>query len=165
MDTVEFIYRLTKPEMPAEGWFYWVNNDNINQLWFSPSNNPGDMILLNEDFDSIKNQLKEIKSRTDSIDDEIKKINIYLDSLDENLRKELEIFITSQGYLTRDDLDEYTTGYLQKNLKTVNGNELFGTGDIEIKTEVKIDDETKKDIINQVKNEVETRPFKWTVID
>ena len=165
MNTVEFIYRLTKPEMPTEGWFYWVNHDNINQLWFSPSNNPDDMILLNEDFDSIKKQLKEIKSRTDNIDDEIKNINIYLDSLDENLRNELENFIKNQGYLTRDNLDEYTTSYLQKNLKTVNGNELFGTGNIEIKTEVKIDDETKQDIINQVKNEVETRPFKWTIID
>ena len=98
------------------------------------------------------------------IDSEIKEINIYLDSLDKNLRDELENFITLKGYLTRNDLDEYTTSYLQKNLKTVNGNKLFGTGDIEIKTEVEIDEKTKNDIINQVKDKVETRPFKWTVI-
>lgn len=163
--TLDFIYRLTKPEIPTEGCFYWVNSGEINEILFSPSNNPDEMILLNEDFEPIKEQLKEIKSKMNDIDAEIKKINIYLDSLDDNLRKELEYFITSQGYLTRNDLDKYTTSYLQKNLKTVNGNELFGTGNIEIKTEVKIDDKTKQDIINQVKNEVETRPFKWTVID
>lgn len=163
--TLDFIYRLTKPEIPTKGWFYWVNSDKVNQIWFSPGNDPDEMILLNEDFEPIKEQLQEVKSKMNDIDAEIKKINIYLDSLDDNLRKELEDFITSQGYLTRNDLDEYTTSYLQKNLKKVNGNELFGTGNIEIKTEVKIDDKTKQDIINQVKNEVETRPFKWTVID
>ena len=41
---------------------------------------------------------------------------------------------------------------------------LFGTCNIEIKTEVEIDEKTKNDIINQVKDKVETRPFKWTVI-
>ena len=98
------------------------------------------------------------------IDSEIKEINIYLESLDKNLRDELENFITLKGYLTRNDLDEYTTSYLQNNLKTVNGKKLFGTGNIEIKTEVEIDEKTKNDIINQVKDKVETRPFKWTVI-
>ena len=111
-----------------------------------------------------KSNFRKSNQKIKDIDSEIKEINIYLDSLDENLRKELENFITSQGYLTRNDLGEYTTSYLQQNLKTVNGNTLFGTGDIEIKTEVKIDDETKNDIINEVKDKVETRPFKWTVI-
>lgn len=162
---LDFRYRLTKPEIPTEGCFYWVNSGEINEIWFSPSNDPDKMILLNEDFEPIKKQLQEVKSKMNDIDDEIKNINIYLDSLDKNLRDELENFITLKGYLTRNDLDEYTTSYLQKNLKTVNGNTLFGPGDIEIKTEVKIDDETKQDIINEVKNEVETRPFKWTIID
>ena len=152
--TLDFRYRLTKPEIPTEGCFYWVNSGEINEIWFSPSNNPAEMILLNEDFEPIKEQLQEVKSKMNGIDDEIKNINIYLDSLDKNLRDELENFITSQGYLKRNDL------------KTVNGNDLFGPGgNIEIKTEVEIDEGTKNDIINKVKNEVETRPFKWTIID
>ena len=153
--TLDFKYRLTKPEIPTEGCFYWVNSGEINEIWFSPSNDPKDMILLNEDFKPIKDQLDEVKSKMNDIDVEINYINIYLDSLDKNLRDELE------GYLKINDLESY----LQNNLKKVNGNTLFGTGDIEIKTEVKIDDETKNDIINEVKKEVETRPLKWTVID
>ena len=88
------------------------------------------MILLNEDFEPIKEQLQEVKSKMKDIDSEIKEINIYLDSLDKNLRDELENFITLKGYLTRNDLDEYTTSYLQNNLKTANGKKLFGTGNI-----------------------------------
>lgn len=158
--TLDFIYRLTKPEIPIEGCFYWVNSGEINEIWFSPSNNPKEMILLNKDFEPIKEQLQEVELKMKDIDSEIKEINIYLDSLDDNLRKELENFITSQDYLTRNDLGEYTTSYLQNNLKTVNGKELFGTGNIEIKTEVEIDETTKNDIINEVK-----KSFKWTVID
>ena len=157
---LDFRYRHTIPEKPIEGCFYWVNSGEINEIFFSPSNDPKDMILLNKDFEPIKEQLQEVKSKMNDIDVEIKNINIYLDSLDKNLRDELENFITSQGYLTRNDLNEYTTSYLQKNLKTVNGKELFGTGNIEIKTEVKIDETTKNDIIKEVK-----KNFKWTVID
>ena len=154
---LDFRYRHTIPEKPIEGCFYWVNSGEINEIFFSPSNDPKDMILLNKDFEPIKEQLEkqlqEVKSKMDDIDVEIKNINIYLGSLDDNLKDKLENFLKLNGYLT------------EKNLKTVNGNTLFGTGDIEIKTEVKIDDETKNDIINEVKKEVETRPLKWTVID
>lgn len=153
---LDFRYRLTKPEIPTEGCFYWVNSGEINEIFFSPSNDPKDMILLNEDFKPIiKEKLQEVTSKMNDIDVEIKNINIDLDSLDKNLRDELE------GYLKINDLESY----LQNNLKKVNGNTLFGKGDIEIKTEVEIDEDTKNDIINEVKDKVETRPFKWTVID
>lgn len=160
---VEFIHRLTKPELPVPGRFYWIYGDK-NQIWFAPDEKPEDMLLLNDTFDGLEERLAEFETRIEKTEEDIEVIKVELDGLEENLKNELKEFINSQGYLTRDNLNEYTTGYLQKNLKTVNGNELFGEGDIEIKTEVKIDDETKKDIINQVKNEVETRPLEWTVI-
>ena len=28
--TLDFIYRLTKPEIPIEGCFYWVNSGKVN---------------------------------------------------------------------------------------------------------------------------------------
>lgn len=160
---VEFIRRLTKPELPVPGRFYWIYGDK-NQILFAPDEKPEDMLLLNDTFDGLEERLAEFETRIEKTEEDIEVIKVELDGLEENLKNELKEFINSQGYLTRNDLDEYTTSYLQKNLKTVNGNELFGTGNIEIKTEVKIDDETKKDIINQVKNEVETRPLEWTVI-
>lgn len=161
---VEFIHRLTKPELPVPGRFYWIYRDK-NQIWFAPDEKPEDMLLLNDTFDGLEERLAEFETRIEKTEEDIEVIKVELDGLEENLKNELKEFINNQGYLTINDLNKYTTSYLQKNLKTVNGNELFGTGNIEIKTEVKIDDKTKQDIINQVKNEVETRPFKWTVID
>ena len=82
-------------------------------------------------------------------------LNWTFDGLDENVQNELKEFIKEQGYLSKDDL------------KTVNGENLYkdnaGDGNIEIKV-TEIDDELKKDIINQVKKEVETRSLEWTVI-
>ena len=71
-----------------------------------------------------KSNFRKSNQKMKDIDSEIKEINIYNDSLDKNLRDELENFITSQRYLTRNDLDEYTTSYLQNNLKTVNGKKI-----------------------------------------
>jgi len=124
---VEFIHRVGKPESPKSGRFYWIESGDENQIWFSPDENPDNMLLLNWTFDG----------------------------LDENVQNELKEFIKEQGYLSKDDL------------KTVNGENLYkdnaGDGNIEIKV-TEIDDELKKDIINQVKKEVETRSLEWTVI-
>ena len=131
---VEFIHRLTKPELPVPGRFYWIYGDK-NQIWFAPDEKPEDMLLLNDTFDGLEERLAEFETRIDKTEEDIEVIKVELDGLEENLKNELKEFINSQGYLTRNDL------------------------------EVKIDETTKNEIINEVKNEVETRPFKWTIID
>lgn len=146
---VEFIHRLTKPELPDSGSFYWIYG-NGNQIWFAPDRNPDNMILLNDTFEGLEERLEEFEARIEKTEGDIEVIKVELDGLEENLKNELREFI--------DD-------YLKKNLKTVNGELLYGGGNIEIKTEVVIDNETKNEIIEQVKKEVETRLFEWTVIE
>lgn len=49
MKTVEFIHRTSKPENPKAGTFYWIEQDSIgSQIWFAPSDNPSELILLND---------------------------------------------------------------------------------------------------------------------
>ena len=45
---VDFVHRTSKPETPEKGIFYWVEDSTGSQIWFAPSNNQSELILLND---------------------------------------------------------------------------------------------------------------------
>ena len=46
--TVDFVHRKSKPETPTAGFFYWVEGSTGSQIWFAPSNDQSELILLND---------------------------------------------------------------------------------------------------------------------
>ena len=73
MKTVEFIHRTSKPENPKVGSFYWVEDSTGSKIWFAPSNNPGELILLNgyEGFDDLIKRLDTLEGKVDNLPDDI----------------------------------------------------------------------------------------------
>ena len=73
MKTVEFIHRTSKPENPKVGSFYWVEDSTGSKIWFAPSNNPGELILLNgyEGFDGLIERLDKLEGKVDNLPDDI----------------------------------------------------------------------------------------------
>ena len=73
MKTVEFIHRTSKPENPKAGSFYWVEDSTGSKIWFAPSNNPGELILLNgyEGFDDLIKRLDTLEGKVDNLPDDI----------------------------------------------------------------------------------------------
>lgn len=61
--TVDFVHRKSKPETPTAGIFYWVEDSTGSQIWFAPSDDQSELILLNGNFSELKN---EILSQVDS---------------------------------------------------------------------------------------------------
>ena len=50
MSLVDFIHRHTMPAQPVAGYFYWIDGENDNpQIWFAPTENQDEMLLLNDD--------------------------------------------------------------------------------------------------------------------
>lgn len=45
---VDFVHRTSKPETPEKGIFYWVEDSTGSQIWFAPSDDPSELILLND---------------------------------------------------------------------------------------------------------------------
>lgn len=70
---VEFVHRTTKPTTPAKGIFYWVQNSTGSQIWFAPSDDPSELILLNgyEGFDGLIERLDILEGKVDNLPDDI----------------------------------------------------------------------------------------------
>ena len=43
---VDFVHRASKPETPVKGCFYWVQNSTCSQIWFAPSDDPKELMLI-----------------------------------------------------------------------------------------------------------------------
>ena len=43
---VDFGHRTSKPTTPAKGIFYWVQNSTGSQIWFAPSDDPKELMLI-----------------------------------------------------------------------------------------------------------------------
>lgn len=70
---VDFVHRTSKPENPTAGIFYWVEDSTGSKIWFAPSNNPGELILLNgyEGFDGLIERLDKLEGKVDNLPDDI----------------------------------------------------------------------------------------------
>ena len=73
MITVEFVHRKSKPEKPTAGFFYWVEESTGSQIWFAPSDDPSELILLNgyECFDGLIERLDKLEGKVNNLPDDI----------------------------------------------------------------------------------------------
>ena len=96
MITVEFVHRKSKPEKPTAGFFYWVEDSTGSQIWFAPSKDPSELILLNgyEGFDDLIKRLDKLEGKVDNLPDDIserlsKLKNEILSQVDKTYEKKL----------------------------------------------------------------------------
>ena len=73
MITVDFVHRTSKPETPTAGIFYWVEDSTGSQIWFAPSDDPSELILLNgyEGFDDLIERLDKLEGKVDNLPDDM----------------------------------------------------------------------------------------------
>ena len=96
MKTVEFIHRTSKPENPKVGSFYWVEDSTGSKIWFAPSDDPSELILLNgyEGFDDLIKRLDKLEGKVDNLPDDMserlsKLKNEILSQVDSKYEKKL----------------------------------------------------------------------------
>ena len=94
MDDVKFKYRLQYPSEVKKGYFYWVQEQE-NNIYFAPTNNPEDMILLSYVFDD--SQISQWESKISGLEGKVEGIQEILNEMGEELKQ----------YLTSSDLDDY----------------------------------------------------------
>ena len=93
---VDFVHRTSKPETPIAGIFYWVEDSTGSQIWFAPSKDPSELILLNgyEGFDDLIKRLDKLEGKVDKLPEDISEIlselkNEILSQVDETYEKKL----------------------------------------------------------------------------
>ena len=91
---VKFKYRLQYPSEVKKGYFYWVQEQE-NNIYFAPTDNPEDMILLSYVFDD--SQISQWTSKISGLEGEVEGIQEILNEMGEELKQ----------YLTSSDLDDY----------------------------------------------------------
>ena len=91
---VKFKYRLQYPSEVKKGYFYWVQEQE-NNIYFAPTNNPEDMILLSYVFDD--SQISQWESKISGLEGKVEGIQEILNEMGEELKQ----------YLTSSDLDDY----------------------------------------------------------
>ena len=96
MITVEFVHRKSKPEKPTAGFFYWVEESTGSQIWFAPSNDQSELILLNgyEGFDGLIERLDKLEGKVNNLPDDISEMlsklkNEILSQVDSKYEKKL----------------------------------------------------------------------------
>ena len=88
---VDFVHRTSKPTTPTKGIFYWVQDSTGSQIWFAPSDDPSELILLNgyEGFDDLIKRLDKLEGKVDNLPDELK--NEILSQVDSIYEKKLTL--------------------------------------------------------------------------
>ena len=93
---VDFVHRASKPETPTAGIFYWVEDSTGSQIWFAPSDDSSELILLNgyEGFDDLIERLGTLEGKVDNLPDDISEIlsklkNEILSQVDSKYEKKL----------------------------------------------------------------------------
>lgn len=91
---VKFKYRSQYPSEVEAGYFYWVHAQKDN-IYFAPTDNPEDMILLSYVFDD--SQISQWTSKILGLEGKVEGIQEILNEIGEELKQ----------YLTSSDLDDY----------------------------------------------------------
>ena len=93
---VDFVHRTSKPETPTAGIFYWVEDSTGSQIWFAPSKDPSELILLNgyEGFDGLIERLDKLEGKVNNLPDDISEMlsklkNEILFQVDKTYEKKL----------------------------------------------------------------------------
>ena len=69
MKTVEFIHRTSKPENPKAGSFYWVEDSTGSKIWFAPSDDQSELILLNDVGFLTEKDIEDIRKGVEDVTD------------------------------------------------------------------------------------------------
>ena len=96
---VDFVHRTSKPETPEKGIFYWVEDSTGSQIWFAPSKDPSELILLNgyEGFDDLIERLGTLEGKVNNLPDDIsKKLSELKDKILSQVDKTYEKKLTWQ---------------------------------------------------------------------
>ncbi len=71
---VDFVHRASKPETPTAGFFYWVEESTGSQIWFAPSDDPSELILLNDvgfltekDIEDIRKGVEDVRKDVEDV--------------------------------------------------------------------------------------------------
>ena len=93
---VDFVHRASKPETPTAGIFYWVEDSTGSQIWFAPSDDKSELILLNgyEGFDGLIERLDKLEGKVNNLPDDISEMlsklkNEILFQVDKTYEKKL----------------------------------------------------------------------------
>ena len=70
MKTVEFIHRTSKPENPKAGSLNRVEDSTGSKIWFAPSDDPSELILLNG-YEGLIERLGTLEGKVDKLPDDI----------------------------------------------------------------------------------------------
>ena len=85
---VEFRHRSSKPTQVTPGFFYWIGTEDKQEIWFAPTTNVDDMLLLtNED---IIERLEELESKVSTNEESIQSIQETLDGIKDEILGEVE---------------------------------------------------------------------------
>lgn len=91
MTTVDFVHRKLRPENPKKGTFYWVEDSTGSQIWFAPSDDKDELILLNgyEGFDDLIKRLDKLEGKVDNLPNDISKMLSKILSQVDSIEKKL----------------------------------------------------------------------------
>ena len=64
---VDFVHRTSKPITPTNGIFYWVQNSTGSQIWFAPSDDPSELILLNDVGFLTEKDIEDIRKGVENV--------------------------------------------------------------------------------------------------
>jgi hypothetical protein len=107
MNFVGFIHRHTKPATPVPGAFYWVDVVNDEpQMWFAPTDNQDDMILLNNK-EIGGERFAELVSRVEAAEGSIEEIQERISNLKDEILGELDLSSYLEDYVTKEELEDY----------------------------------------------------------
>ena len=72
---VDFVHRTSKPEKPKAGIFYWVEDSTGSQIWFAPSDDPSELILLNDDGFLTEKDIEDIRKGVEDVRKDVEDVN------------------------------------------------------------------------------------------
>ena len=73
--TVDFVHRTSKPENPKVGSFYWVEDSTGSKIWFAPSNDPSELILLNDVGFLTEKDIEDIRKGVEDVRKDVEDVN------------------------------------------------------------------------------------------
>lgn len=107
MNFVGFIHRHNKPATPVPGAFYWVDVVNDEpQMWFAPTDNQDDMILLNNK-EIGGERFAELVSRVEAAEGSIEEIQERISNLKNEILGELDLSSYLEDYVTKEELEDF----------------------------------------------------------
>lgn len=98
---VEFRHRSSKPTQPAQGCFYWIDTEDKPQIWFAPTTDVDEMLLLtNED---IIERLEELESKVSNNEESIQSIQETLNEIKDEI-----LGVVESTYAKKTDIPNLT---------------------------------------------------------